>query len=101
MSIIINGKEYYGIIYKIENVITHNIYIGQTTRPRGFNGRYFYKGTGIERVYKDLKSKNDRGARCNVHLLRSIEKCGFDSFIVEEIFDTALTMDELNEKESY
>lgn len=101
MSIVIDGKEYYGIIYKIENVITHKIYIGQTTHPKGFNGRYYYKGIGIERVYNDLKSKHDRGERCNIHLLRSIEKCGFDAFVVDEMIDVALTIDELNEKETY
>lgn len=101
MSIVINGQKYFGIIYKIENTITHKVYIGQTTHPRGFNGRYLYKGTGIERVYKDLKSKQARGARGNVYLLRSIEACGFDAFKVDEIFDTALTFEELNEKEAY
>lgn len=101
MSIIINGKEYCGIIYKIENTITHKIYIGQTTHPKGFNGRYYYKGVGIERVYNDLSSKRDRDERYNKHLLRSIEKCGFDAFVVDEVFDTALTIDELNEKEIY
>ena len=55
MSIIIDGKEYYGIIYKIENMITHEIYIGQTTHTKGFNGRYYFSGQGIERVYKYLK----------------------------------------------
>ena len=101
MSIIIDGKEYYGIIYKIENIITHKIYIGQTTHPKGFNGRYYYKGVGIERVYNDLSSKRDRDERYNKYLLRSIEKCGFDAFVVDEWFDTALTIDELNEKETY
>ena len=101
MSIIIDGKEYYGIIYKIENIITHKIYIGQTTHPKGFNGRYYYKGTGIERVYHDLTSKKNRGKRYNKYLLRSIEKCGFDAFVVDELLDTALTIDELNEKETY
>jgi hypothetical protein len=97
----IDGKEYYGIIYKIENIITHKIYIGQTTHSKGFNGRYYYKGTGIERVYHDLTSKKNRGERYNKYLLGSIEKCGFDAFVVDELFDTALTMNELNEKETY
>lgn len=101
MSIIIDGKEYYGIIYKIENTITHKIYIGQTTHPKGFNGRYNHKGVGIERVYNDLSSKKDRGERYNKYLLCSIEKCGFDAFVVDEMFDIALTIDKLNEKETY
>ena len=37
MSVIIDGKEYYGIIYKIENVINHKVYIGQTTQQKGFD----------------------------------------------------------------
>ena len=101
MSITIDGKEYYGIIYKIENKITHEIYIGQTTHPRGFNGRYDFKGNGIERVYKHLLGNEARGERHNQHLRRSIKKFGFDIFEVTEVFDTAETLEELNEKESY
>lgn len=101
MSITINGKQYYGVIYKIENKITHYIYIGQTTHSKGFNGRYYHKGVGIERVYNDLSSRRNRGEQYNKHLLRSIEKCGFDAFVVDEVLDTALTADELNEKETY
>lgn len=101
MSVIINGKEYYGIIYKIENIITHEIYIGQTTHPRGFNGRYDFKGNGIERVYKKLLGNEIRKERHNQHLRRSIKKFGFDAFKVIEVFDVAETLEELNEKESY
>lgn len=101
MSIIIADKEYYGIIYKIENVITHEIYIGQTTHHRGFNGRYDFKGNGIERVYKKLLGNEARGESHNQHLRRSIKKFGFDAFEVFEVFDTADTLEELNEKESY
>lgn len=101
MSITINGVQYYGVIYKIENKITHCIYIGQTTHPKGFNGRYYHKGTGIERVYNYLVGKRDREEQHNKYLLRSIEKCGFDAFIVDEVLDTALTANELNEKETY
>lgn len=101
MSIVINEKEYYGIIYKIENTITHEIYIGQTTHPRGFNGRYDFKGNGIERVYKKLLGNETRGERHNQHLRRSIKKFGFNAFEVVEVFDVAKTFEELNEKESY
>lgn len=101
MSVIIHGKEYYGIIYKIENIVTHKVYIGQTTNPRGFNGRYDYKGTGIERVYNYLLNRNSQVKYCNRHLLHSIEKYGIDSFIVDEVFDTANNEDELNEKERH
>ena len=101
MSIVINDKEYYGIIYKIENTITGKIYIGQTTSPRGFNGRYDYKGIGIERVYNYSLNKARHGADYNQHLFRSMEKHGLDAFVVDEIFDTADNKDELNEKERY
>lgn len=101
MSIVIDGKEYYGIIYKIKNMITNEIYIGQTTHPRGFNGRYDFKGDGIERVYKYLLGNEARGERHNQHLRRSIKKFGFDAFEVIETFDIARTLEELNEKETY
>jgi hypothetical protein len=101
MSIVIDGKEYAGIIYKIENKLTHEIYIGQTTHRRGFNGRYDFKGDGIERVYKYLLGNESRGERHNQHLRRSIKKFGFDAFEVVEVFDTAKTIEELNEKETY
>lgn len=99
MSIVIDGKEHYGIIYKIENTITGKVYIGQTTNPRGFNGRYDYKGIGIERVYNYSLNKASQGVDYNKHLFRSIEKYGLDAFVVDEIFDTADNKDELNEKE--
>lgn len=37
----------------------------------------------------------------NQHLLRSIEKYGLDAFVVDEVFDTAESEDELNQKEIY
>ena len=101
MSIIIDGKEHYGIIYKIENIITHEIYIGQTSNPKGFDGRYSFSGKDIERVYAYLNGNKDRNERHNQHLRRSIEKYGFDSFDVDKIFDVAETQEELNEKEIY
>ena len=101
MSIIIDGQEYYGIIYKIENTITNHVYIGQTTSPDGFNGRYTYSGTGIERVYKSHLSKKEHGAYYNPYLLRAMEKYGFDAFTVDEVFDTAISQDDLNYKEQY
>ena len=101
MSIIINGKEYYGIIYKIQNMTTNEIYIGQTSNPKGFDGRYCFSGKDIERVYAYLKGNKDRNERHNQHLRRSIEKYGFDAFEVNKTFDVALTLEELNEKEAY
>lgn len=99
MSIIIDGIEYYGVIYKIENTITHEVYIGQTNHPKGFDGRYSFKGEGIERVYGYLKGNHNRRERHNQHLRRSIEKYGFDAFMVDKVFDVAFTHDELNQKE--
>ena len=101
MSIIINGKEYYGIIYKIENMITHEIYIGQTSSPKGFDGRYSFSGKDIERVYAYLNGNKDRGEKHNQHLRRSIEKYGFDAFNVDKMLDAASTLEELNAKETY
>lgn len=101
MSITIDNKEYFGIIYKIENIITHEVYIGQTSNSKGFDGRYSFSGKDIERVYGYLKGNKDRDERHNQHLRRSIEKYGFDVFKVDKVFDTALTQEELNEKETY
>ena len=101
MSVIINDKEYYGIIYKIENKINKKVYIGQTTEKNGFNGRYCCDGIGIERVYNYHNNRKNRGNNYNSHLLNAIEKYGFDSFIVDEIFDVALSSDELNNKEMF
>lgn len=101
MSIVIDGKEYYGIIYKIENIVNHHVYIGQTTVQEGFNGRYHGKGNGIERVYSFHNSRKNRGLSYNKHLLGAIKTYGFNAFIVDEVFDTALTFDELNDKEIF
>lgn len=95
----IGNIECYGIIYKIKNKINGKIYIGQTIQEKGFNGRYNANGQGIERVYnyhmKNLKSCYS----FNSHLLNSIEKYGFESFEVDEIFDIAFSREELNIKE--
>lgn len=99
MSIIIDGQEYFGIIYKIENIINHQVYIGQTSQKRGFKDRYCRKGQGIERVYNSYLYNQKHNRHYNIHLFRAIEKYGFDSFIVDEVFDVALSQDELNDKE--
>lgn len=101
MSIVIDGIEYYGIIYKIENIINHNVYIGQTTCEKGINERYYAKGTGIERIYNYHAARKRRGVYFNQYLLGEIEKYGFDAFVVDEVFDVAITQDELNQKETY
>lgn len=93
-------KERYGIIYKITNKVNGKVYIGITTNKKGFKGRYNYKGKGIERVYNYHKhySKNNKH---NDHLLKSIEKYGFDVWEVIEEFDICYSQEELNEKEVY
>lgn len=101
MSIMIDGKEYYGIIYKVENTITHHVYIGQTVNPKGFKGRYRFKGNGVERMYKYHKYCQKNNCSYNEHLCRAIEKYGFNAFKVDEVYDVALSKDELNEKEMY
>ena len=97
-------KEKYGIIYKITNKVNGKVYIGQTIRKDGFNGRYRGRGEGIERVWNTYKNylngdKTRRGF--NPHLVSAIRKYGFDAFIVEEEFDVAYSQEELNEKEMY
>lgn len=67
-------KEIYGIIYVIRNKVNNKLYIGQTASKKGFDGRYNFKGSSIEKVYKHHKSYKDRNKNYNVHLLNSIEK---------------------------
>ena len=101
MSIVIDDIEYYGIIYKIENMINHKVYIGQTSQERGFKDRYCRKGKGIEIVYNSYLYEQKHNRYYNIHLFKAIEKYGFDAFVVDEIFDAALTECELNEKEIF
>ena len=88
----------YGIIYEIHNKINGKWYVGQTKKSNGFNGRYPYKGKGIERVYRYHKSLVGT-THCNNHLLSSIEKYGLEAFEVFEVVDYAFTEEELNQKE--
>lgn len=97
----INGEEVYGIIYKITNKINNHSYIGQTKNKRGFNGRYDSSGTGIERVYRYYKREQKRGRFYNNYLLNALEKYGLDAFDVCEVLDTAMSAEELDEKEIY
>ena len=91
------NKERYGIIYKIENTVNGKVYIGQTTSS--FNKRYKREGVGIERVYNHHKSLKEHNRYYNDHLLRSIEKYGFEAFDVIEEFDVAYSKEELDSLE--
>lgn len=90
-----DGREVFGVIYRIKNKINEKIYIGQTTQIRGFRDRYNYKGNGIERVYGYYKNNK----WFNQHLINSINKYGVDNFEVIEELDTAKDIVELNYKE--
>ncbi len=92
-------KEVYGYIYKIENTVNGKVYIGLTTN--GFDKRYKAKGEGIERVYNYYVRQRKYRQFYNIHLLRSIEKYGFEAFEVVKEFDTAYSEEELKEKERY
>jgi len=93
--------EVYGIIYLIKNIINNKVYIGQTTRNTGFKGRYRANGIGIERVFNYYIKEKERKGYYNKHLLNSIEKYGFNNFIILEVYDFAFSQDELDKKEDY
>lgn len=73
----------YGIIYKITNTINGKIYIGQTIHT--FSSRYC----------------GDISNTKNEHLRRAIAYYGKDAFRVDEVFDTAESKEELDEKERF
>lgn len=96
----IGSLEVYGVIYKITNTITGQVYIGQTTKEKGFNGRYCFKGNGIERVYNyHLNCKEKGYESLNSYLFNSINKYGFESFEITEVLDVAFSKKELDIKE--
>ena len=91
--------EIYGIIYLIRNKVNGKCYVGQTQKEKGFDYRYYYSGEGIERVYNYHKSLREHNRSYNEHLLRSIEKYGFEAFEVIKCLDYAFSLEELNIKE--
>ena len=95
----INGSEVYGIIYKITNKVNGKVYIGQTRQKNGFKDRY--GNNGIKSVYNYHISRRNYGQCINDHLIKSIEKYGFENWEIDEVFDIAYTQEELDEKEKY
>lgn len=96
----IGNIEVYGVIYKITNKINGKCYIGQTCKKNGFKDRYVQYGESlIEKVYNHYLYRKERDEGYNIHLLRSIEKYGFDAFEVIEKFDIAFSRKELLLKE--
>ncbi|MFW6219641.1 MAG: GIY-YIG nuclease family protein [bacterium] len=81
-----NQKIIFGYIYKITNMINGKIYIGQTIRSLE------------KRIYEYKKALLYNNSFNNEHLKKSFNKYGFDNFKFE-IIDTALDIDELNDKE--
>lgn len=73
---------YYGVIYKIKNMINDKIYIGQTTNS--FDTRY----------HNNLEKRTD-----NDHLKKAIHKYGIQNFEIYKIFDVAFSKEELDIKE--
>lgn len=100
VSIVIDHLEYYGIIYKVTNIITNESYIGQTTEAKGYAGRYKARGSGVERIYNFHAARKRRKRQYNHRIVEAVEQYGFDAFVVDEVFDVAMTAEELNFKEN-
>ena len=71
------------IIYKITNKINGKVYIGQTTKTLEWRWKH----------HCNVKS-------CCTYLRKALDKYGVENFTIEQI-DSAVTQDELNEKERY
>lgn len=97
---LIGNLKIYGVIYIITNSINGQVYIGQTTKKRGFDGRYYHKGQDAEKVYKYHKYYKEKyNNRYNDRLLNSLEKYGWENFKVNKMLDFAFSKEELNIKE--
>lgn len=78
---------YFGIIYKIENLCNGKVYIGQTTKLKGFYGRYPYG--------------NVIGNCKNSHFKSALQKYGMENFKISECIDVGYDRDDLNNKEIF
>jgi len=76
----------FGIIYKVTCIINNKIYIGQTIKTLSHR----------KAAHRFMSKKGDRRNTFQCAILDE----GFNNFIFEQI-DTAITQDELNEKEKY
>lgn len=74
-------NKYYGVIYKITNLVNGKIYIGQTIEPK--------------RRWRDHKNKNNKD---NSIIGRAIKKYCIENFVFE-IIDDAKSPEELNKLE--
>lgn len=96
----IKGKEVFGIIYLIKNIVNNKYYVGQT--KQNFYKRYpFRRKKPIEAIYAYHLSNKLHGRRYNYNLLEDIKKYGYASFEVNTCFDIASSREELNQKEIY
>jgi len=94
-------KNKFGIIYLVKNKINGKVYVGITTKPNGFNGRYSACGNGAERILNSYEKNIGYGEYYNEHLYAALKKYGIENFEVIEEFDTAYSKNELLEKERY
>lgn len=79
-------NQFFGVIYKITNLINNKVYIGQTIR-------------NINIRFKDhIKYANNK--KCSMPIALAIKKYGKENFICE-IIHYCNSQEELNEKESY
>lgn len=74
--------EVYGRIYKIINLLTNKIYIGQT----------------IKSIQQRFHAHINESKKLKTYLHKAMNKYGVENFTVEEI-DIAYSLDELNQKE--